>query len=169
MNKKAIRADLMLLLTSIVWGFAFVAQRVGMEHIGPFAFNGIRFALGSLSLLPLIRFLGRRERSARRETPTSGAPTNFHGSAMRQGIATSRRLLILGSLAAGAVLFIAASLQQVGIQYTTAGKAGFLTGLYVVLVPIAESRWGTRPDSPRGSGGARRGGHVRAERAGQSR
>jgi len=56
MQKKALRADGMLLLTSVVWGLAFVAQRVGMEHIGPFAFNGIRFALGSLSLLPLIRF-----------------------------------------------------------------------------------------------------------------
>ncbi len=128
MNKKALRADIMLLLTSIVWGFAFVAQRVGMEHIGPFAFNGIRFALGSLSLLPLIRFLESRE-----HTPTRSV---------------DRRLFIFGSLAAGAVLFIAASLQQVGIQYTTAGKAGFLTGLYVVLVPIAGIALGHKTGLP---------------------
>ena len=128
MNKKALRADSMLLLTSIVWGFAFVAQRVGMEHIGPFTFNGIRFALGSLSLLPLIRFLGKQKRT----------PTRL----------VDRRFFIFGSLAAGAVLFIAASLQQIGIQYTTAGKAGFLTGLYVVLVPIAGIALGHRTGLP---------------------
>lgn len=133
MNRKALRADSMLLVTSIVWGFAFVAQRVGMEHIGPFAFNGIRFALGSLSLVPLIHFLGRRDRSA------------FQSGATQ---ASNRKLLVFGSLATGAVLFIAASLQQVGIQYTTAGKAGFLTGLYVVLVPIAGIALGHKTGSP---------------------
>ncbi|HBK57829.1 MAG TPA: EamA family transporter [Spirochaetaceae bacterium] len=157
MQKKALRADGMLLLTSVVWGLAFVAQRVGMEHIGPFAFNGIRFALGSLSLLPLIRFFGRRNRlPAQGEGPTSEesrsgtstSDTSASGTS-RSGISASKtvqghqqRLLLMGSLAAGAVLFVAASLQQIGIQYTTAGKAGFLTGLYVVLVPIAGMAFG---------------------------
>ncbi|MCL2244013.1 MAG: DMT family transporter [Treponema sp.] len=114
MNKKALRADLLLLLTAGIWGFGFVAQRSGMEYIGPFAFNGIRFILGSLSLLPLI--LIRRSRSA-------------------AGTASMRHLL-LPSLAAGGCLFVAVIFQQFGIIFTTAGNAGFITGLYVVLTPI---------------------------------
>lgn len=116
MNRKVVQADLMLLLTAIIWGFAFVAQRVGMEYLGPFTFNAVRFALGSLSLLPLIFVLERKR--GKREGRGNGVQ------------------FVRGTLAAGSVLFIAASLQQVGIQFTTAGKAGFLTGLYVVLVPI---------------------------------
>lgn len=103
----------MLWLTALIWGFAFVAQRAGMEHIGPFMFNGLRFLLGSLSLIPLIVFLKHKE--------TSGI---FSGD------------LVKGGVAAGLVLFTAASLQQAGMVYTTAGKAGFITGLYVVLVPL---------------------------------
>jgi len=119
MNEGTLKADILLLLTAGIWGFAFVAQRVGMEHIGPFLFNGIRFALGSLSLLPLI-YLGMGNGSSR-NTPV--LPT---------GPATKA----LGSILAGLVLFGGASLQQIGIVYTTAGKAGFITGLYVILVPI---------------------------------
>ena len=103
-----VRSDLLLLLTALIWGFAFVAQRAGMEHVGPFFFNGVRFALGCLPLLPFVL----------RTTTTPlvrAAP---------------------GGLLAGLFLFAAASLQQVGIVYTTAGKAGFITGLYVILVPI---------------------------------
>ncbi len=153
MQKKALRADGMLLLTSIVWGFAFVAQRVGMEHVGPFAFNGIRFALGSLSLLPLIRILGRRGRQAVQTgapaPEASGPATSAQGtSAPGAPQGRYRRRLLVGSLAAGAVLFVAASLQQIGIQYTTAGKAGFLTGLYVVLVPIAGIAFGHKTGLP---------------------
>lgn len=138
MNKTALRADLLLIITSIIWGFAFVAQRVGMDFIGPFTFNGIRFALGSLSLLPLIAYF---------KVKKSRKSAVLHGEAHAGGIfgassvtrATKRSdlmVFLLGSLAAGSVLFVGASLQQVGIQFTTAGKAGFLTGLYVVLVPI---------------------------------
>ena len=115
MNKRALRADILLLLTAAIWGFGFVAQRSGMEYVGPFAFNGIRFILGSVSLLPFIFF--RRNRLN------------------RSGIAESRRLL-LSSLAAGSCLFTAVILQQFGIIFTTAGNAGFITGLYVVLTPI---------------------------------
>ncbi|WP_319587793.1 DMT family transporter [uncultured Desulfobulbus sp.] len=108
------QADLLLLLVALIWGLGFVAQRVGMEHLGPYAFNGIRFLLGGLCLLPL----------ALRRTSVSMVQKN------RQ-----IPLIKAGSLA-GVVLFIAATLQQVGLQYTTAGKAGFITGLYVVLVPM---------------------------------
>jgi len=115
MNQRALRADVLLLLTAGIWGFGFVAQRSGMEYVGPFAFNGIRFILGSLSLLPLIFF---RNRSA---------------SGTHQG---SIKKFLLYSFSAGSCLFIAVILQQIGIMFTTAGNAGFITGLYVVLTPI---------------------------------
>lgn len=114
MNKRALRADILLLLTAAIWGFGFVAQRSGMEYVGPFAFNGIRFILGSLSLFPFIFF--RRRRSVTEA-------------------AASRRLL-LSSLAAGGCLFVAVIFQQFGIIFTTAGNAGFITGLYVIFTPI---------------------------------
>lgn len=130
MNKTALRADALLLLTSLIWGFAFVAQRQGMEFVGPFTYNGIRFALGSLSLLPLIAVLdaakGRKSGVLRREAGEGG-------TAMA---ASDRWLFFLGTLTAGTALFLGASLQQAGLVYTTAGKAGFITGLYVVLVPV---------------------------------
>jgi drug/metabolite transporter (DMT)-like permease len=100
------------MITALIWGLAFVAQRVGMDHIGPFAFNGIRFALGGLSLIPLIIFLDRKN-----------------------GTRLDRRAVVFGILT-GIVLVFGASLQQIGLVYTTAGKAGFITGLYVVLVPF---------------------------------
>lgn len=108
------KAIAMLWLTAAIWGFAFVAQRAGMEHVGPFIFNGLRFILGSISLLPLIFWLNRKEKRA----AFSLSPGLFKGG-----------------IAAGSVLFLAASLQQAGIVYTQAGKAGFITGLYVLIVP----------------------------------
>ena len=116
-NNAAIRADFLLLLTAAIWGFGFVAQRSGMEYIGPFGFNGIRFILGSLSLLPLI--LVRRNK------------VKNSGSSLQPF-----RQLIVPSIAAGCILFIAVILQQFGIIFTTAGNAGFITGLYVVFTPV---------------------------------
>jgi drug/metabolite transporter (DMT)-like permease len=121
LNKRALRADLILLLTACIWGFAFVAQRAGMDHLGPFTYNGIRFLMGSLSLVPLI--LVRRGLS-RGEGATILAP-----------VATVKTV-ILSSFAAGACLFIGVSFQQLGIMITTVGNSGFITGLYVVLTPI---------------------------------
>ena len=118
MHSKTFRSELLLLLASAIWGFAFVAQRVGMEHIGPFLYNGIRFALGSLALLPLILI-----RSRHSDRPHAQAPF------------LSRRTMKFGGFV-GVVLFCGASLQQTGIVSTTAGKAGFITGLYVVIVPV---------------------------------
>jgi drug/metabolite transporter (DMT)-like permease len=120
MHIRTVKSDILLLLTSMIWGFAFVAQRVGMEHVGPFLFNGIRFALGSASLLPLI-VLNRRQERGTANTPA--------------GRSSLRQVVVAGGLA-GLVLFAGASLQQIGIVSTTAGNAGFITGLYVVLVPI---------------------------------
>lgn len=113
-----LKADGLLMLTALIWGAAFVAQRLGMEHVGPFTFNGVRFALGALALQPLI---WKMQQTRARE---GGGP----------GIATAR--IIRCGLLAGCVLFAGAALQQVGIVHTTAGKAGFITGLYVVMVPL---------------------------------
>lgn len=109
-----LKSNVLLLLAAAIWGFAFVAQRVGMEHMGPFTFNGIRFILGSMSLLPLIFYFRKKPQKA--GTVMTGA--------------------LLPGIAAGLILFTAASLQQVGLIYTTAGKAAFVTCLYIVLVPI---------------------------------
>jgi drug/metabolite transporter (DMT)-like permease len=106
-------SSLLLLLTAIIWGFAFVAQRKGMEFTGPFTFNAARFLLGGMVLIPLI-FKQNTEFF-----------TKFH-----------KHQSIKGGLFAGVLLFCGASLQQIGIIYTTAGNAGFITGFYVVLVPI---------------------------------
>lgn len=111
------KANVLLLLAATIWGFAFVAQRVGMDYIGPFAFNGIRFALGSLSLVPLILFYKNKP---------SG----------KKAVATEIKCWQVGCLA-GVILFVAASLQQIGLIYTTAGKSAFITCLYIVLVPLA--------------------------------
>jgi drug/metabolite transporter (DMT)-like permease len=107
----------LLMLTAAIWGFAFVAQRVGMQFVGPFTFNGVRFALGSLSLLPLIFYF--------RKDPKSSAA----GTAKPQSV-------IKAGIIAGLILFLGASLQQIGLAETTAGKAAFITGFYIVLVPI---------------------------------
>ena len=106
------------MLASAIWGFAFVAQRKGMEFVGPFTFNGIRFALGSLWLIP---FLSRKRFIS---TSNSDLQTSVKMNPVFAGI-----LL-------GIILFGGASLQQIGIIYTTAGKAGFITGLYVIIVPV---------------------------------
>ncbi|QEN03844.1 DMT family transporter [Thiospirochaeta perfilievii] len=119
MINKTLRSDALLLLTSAIWGFAFVAQLKGMEYIGPYLYNGVRFAIGSVSLIPLIFFM--RKKRIKQNT---------------QHVRLTNRHIFIAGLIAGIVLFLGASLQQVGLQFTTAGKAGFITGLYVVLVPV---------------------------------
>jgi drug/metabolite transporter (DMT)-like permease len=130
MNKQALRADALLLLTACIWGFAFVAQRTSMGYMGPFTFNGIRFLLGSFSLVPLILF--RLRGSVR-----ASAHAFAHASANGKPETLTFKVFLVSSLQAGICLFLAASLQQIGIIYTTAGNSGFITGLYVVLTPIA--------------------------------
>jgi len=116
--KGTLKANGLLLLTALIWGFAFVAQRTGMRDIGPFAFNGIRFALGALCLLPFL-LAGKRKA---RPTPDGAAGTPLAKTAW--------------AALAGLVLFMGASLQQVGLVTTTAANAGFITSLYVILVPL---------------------------------
>jgi len=152
METRTFKDDALLLLTAAIWGFAFVAQRAGMEHVEPFTYNGIRFALGSLSLLPLIVLGGRRSRGnrtggipAKRQAREGDAPEPDVSelNVPERGVSSPERggRVWLYGLVCGTVLFAAASLQQVGIVYTTAGKAGFITGLYVVLVPLSGLLW----------------------------
>ena len=106
----------MLLLTSLIWGTAFVAQSVGMDFLEPFTFNGVRSFIGGVTLLPCIWLLEK-----------------MNGKSEVDG---TRKDLIQGGIACGLLLFAASSLQQMGIQYTTAGKAGFITAFYIVFVPV---------------------------------
>ena len=113
-------ANLLLLLTAAIWGFGFVAQVLGMNYLGPFAFIGARFLLGALSLLPVIWYLRRRQRQ----------PLEGHKERHRSGY------LLFASCVLGTILFVASSFQQVGLLYTTASNAGFITGMYMIFVPI---------------------------------
>lgn len=123
MNNKRLRANMILLLTSAIWGFAFVAQRVGSQYVGAFTFNGIRFALGSISLLPLIIYFDKKKKN---------------DSSNENNIEVSVKKIIVPGVLIGAILFAGSTLQQIGLTYTTAGKASFITGLYMVVVPIIE-------------------------------
>lgn len=118
------KADLLLLITAAIWGFAFVAQRMGMDSMGPFTFNAIRFSLGALILLPLSLIQTRRG--------------NHH---RLKSVFKNYRWPIVVT---GLILFGGASLQQIGLVGTTAGKAGFITGLYVILVPLLALFWGSQ-------------------------
>ncbi len=111
---KTFKADALLLLTAAIWGFAFVAQRAGMDHVGPYTYNAVRFGLGGLSLMPLLLFKQNKR--------------------INQGKA-GFRILYFGALA-GLALFLGSTFQQLGLVHTTAGNAGFITGLYVIIVPL---------------------------------
>jgi len=120
-NNKRLRANMLLLLTAAIWGFAFAAQRVGSQYLGAFTFNGIRFALGTISLLPLIVYFDMKKKS---------------DSSNKNNIEVNAKKIIVPGVLVGAILFAGSTLQQIGLIYTTAGKASFITGLYMVAVPI---------------------------------
>lgn len=117
--KLEVRNSLLLLLTALIWGVAFVAQRQGGAAAGPYSFNCIRSFLGGLVLLPVIPFLDKVTGHTKQKT------------------AQDKRRLITGGIVCGVVLFVSSTLQQLGLYYgTTAGKAGFLTACYILLVPV---------------------------------
>ena len=123
-RQKSTRSALFLFMASLIWGVAFVAQRVGMDYVGPFTFNAVRNLIGALVLLPCIAFLDRiRGKSFTAERPLSGRKNE-------------KRILLEGGIVTGSFLAVASNLQQVGIKYTTVGKAGFITAMYIVLVPL---------------------------------
>lgn len=129
MNKKTLIGNIMLFTTAIIWGTAFVAQRVGMDHIEPFTFGASRYILATLALLPVIYFLNSKKNKTEKSDYYEFFPTPEQKKA-------ERLAYLKGGTICGCVLFIASSLQQVGLVYTSAGKAGFITALYIVLVPI---------------------------------
>ena len=116
MNKNEFTGNTLLFITAVVWGFAFVAQRVGAQIIGGFSFNSIRFALGATALIPLMVKLHYKKNSF--------------------PLVSELKRSILPGMILGSVLFVAASFQQIGLIYTTAGNAAFITGMYIILVPI---------------------------------
>ncbi|MCD7818859.1 MAG: DMT family transporter, partial [Lachnospiraceae bacterium] len=118
MEKTSLRSPLLLLLTATIWGVAFVAQSVGMDYVEPFTFNFTRCILGGAVLIPCIRILDHtRTRDAAVKT-------------------ADNRTLLMGGVCCGVALCVASNLQQFGIQYTTVGKAGFITAMYIILVPL---------------------------------
>ena len=125
-----IRQSLLLLLTAAIWGVAFVAQSAGMDYVGPFTFNCLRSFLGGAVLLPVIFFLDRRQE------PSPGVSRKERGG--------GGRTLIVGGVCCGLALCLASNAQQIGIQYTTVGKAGFITACYIVIVPLLGLFFGKR-------------------------
>lgn len=122
--KDKIQGTILLLLTTVIWGSAFIAQSVGMDHVGPFTFQAFRALLALLFLFPLSRFTDGKQDFCKKWLDKQLWKTGF---------------------IAGIALFLAAGLQQVSLQYTTAGKAGFLTAMYIVLVPILGAFLGNQP------------------------
>ncbi len=114
MNKKEIKTDIMLVVAAILWGLGFVAQRDGMNYIGPFFYTAIRFGIGVLCLLPIYFITRKQERK----------------------IKVEKKTILIAGLIVGVLLFLGVSAQQIGLQTTTASKASFITALYMVLVPI---------------------------------
>ena len=120
MNRQ-LRGSIMLFMTALIWGTAFVAQKSGMDTMPPIAFNGIRTVIGGVALLPVIYVMGRiakRKGITREETPQE------------------KKTLWIGGICCGIALMLAGNIQQIGMCYTTAGKTGFITALYVILVPL---------------------------------
>lgn len=128
MKKKSLRNSLLLLLTAVIWGSAFVAQSTGMEHVGAFTFNASRSFIAVLVLLPYLLIMSRIRRKL------GFQPVDAKGKTI--SARDYRRNSVLGGILCGILLCAATNFQQFGIIYTTVGKAGFITALYVVLVPI---------------------------------
>lgn len=122
MQQHQLKGSLMLFFCALIWGLAFVAQSVGADHVGAFTFNGIRSLVGAVFLIPCVAFFDR----------LAGKPFSFWGTDNK----TERQDLITGGIVCGIVLTVASTLQQIGIGHTSVGKAGFITTLYIVIVPL---------------------------------
>lgn len=123
-KRMSVKSSVMLVLTAFIWGVAFVAQSVGMDYIGPFTFTCIRSLLGGVVLIPCIWFLDKMNGGGGgKDEKTPMSPSE-------------KKVLFTGGVLCGLALCAASNLQQIGVQYTTVGKAGFITALYIVLVPI---------------------------------
>ncbi len=117
MKRFSLKSSLLLFLAAFIWGIAFVAQSVGMDYMGPLSFNGARFLMGGTVLLPVVLF--RRKKKKEKEIASADL-----------------KATITGGVCCGLALCSASLFQQYGIMYTTVGKAGFITTLYIILVPF---------------------------------
>ncbi len=124
---KKLTNSFLLLLTALIWGVAFLAQSVGMDYVGPFTFNGVRSFIGSLVLVPCIFIINTIKKKSGEEQ------------------SSDKKTVIIGGVICGTLLFAASTLQQFGLLYTSPGKAGFITALYIILVPAAGIFLGRRP------------------------
>lgn len=133
---KRTKGNLLLLLTSFIWGSAFVAQSSGMDYVGPYTYNMARNVLAFLFLIPVIYVIGKKKGV----TDNAGSGTGIDDVASREAnwksILLPDRTTLVGGIYCGLVMAVASSLQQIGITMTTAGKAGFITALYIILVPL---------------------------------
>lgn len=127
MNKLQIRNSILLFITAVIWGCAFVAQSVGMDYIEPFTFSAVRSLIGSAFLVPCIWLLGKRK--------------NTEAIKVKE----DKKELLRGGIICGVIICVAANLQQIGILYTSVGKSGFLTALYIVIVPVIGVFLGKKP------------------------
>lgn len=119
MNKGSFKNSLLLFLAAFIWGVAFVSQSKGMEYMGPFTFNGVRSLIGAIVLVPVILFRYRTSK----DQPNPWKAVDW-------------KTTLTGGIFCGLALMIATTVQQIGIMYTTVGKAGFITALYIIFVPI---------------------------------
>lgn len=125
MKQKEMKSAVLLFLAAFIWGVAFVAQSVGMEYVGPFTFNGCRFLVGGLVLSPFALIRTKKiEKTDEFQQKTPGEQKQY------------KRTALIGGLSCGVAICIASTFQQIGMLYTSVGKAGFITALYIVIVPI---------------------------------
>lgn len=126
MKTHKVRNSLLLLLTAFIWGTAFVAQSVGMEYVGPLTYTCVRSLIAGIMLIPCIAFLNK----------VNPKQEDMHIYQKDEGKQTYQKTLLIGGICCGLALGVASSLQQIGIQHTTVGKAGFITTFYIIIVPI---------------------------------
>lgn len=124
MKRSQMRNSLILFLTATIWGTAFVAQSVGMDYVGPYTFNCLRFLIGGIVLLPCMAVLNKIN-------PEENKPQKTEKEKRAQ-----RKVLFTGGICCGIALCAASCFQQIGIMYTTVGKAGFITAFYIIIVPV---------------------------------
>lgn len=121
MERKHLKNPVLLTVAAAIWGFAFAAQSEAMDYIGPFTLNCIRNLIGAMVLVPVIFVMGKQKKKQPEKEETA---------------AKEKKMLLTGGLCCGVILCVATNFQQVGIKYTTVGKAGFITAIYIVLVPV---------------------------------
>lgn len=121
MNKQSLKSSLLLFLASVIWGAAFVAQSVGMEYMGPLTFNASRFLVGGIVLLPFALVQEHKQ---------------LRCIEKNEDRKKQNKITLIGGLCCGVAICTASTFQQIGMLYTSVGKAGFITALYIVLVPI---------------------------------